>query len=219
MNKNDLLNRVEHERHIDRDKIKVFKGRKFTVAAKRGDDVFSFGEFDEIRYSSTYAQQFSIISNTELIVTPDEVARKNIWIDLNLNNNYSFRMVDNPDEVIELEDLIKTEDKYIFKTDVLETGDFIRLKYILPHIAYNGTAVVTTVEEYKIELMLFGLEQRHQYIDIWARDIYTGDNDFEFEILNKHEYVAKNLHDWYAFDSDTISESDVITALDVLEED
>lgn len=191
MNKKDLLDHIEHEKVVDKNKLRKMYDRKFGLSAIRGNATIVLGEYDDINYTNFYKDKIDIIRKMDIVVTPTEVLHKHTSISLNVDSDYTFKMQDTG-EVIEMKDLIKDEDKYILKTDLLELGDFIRFKRIFPAMTFEGTAIVSYVETYKIEMLVFGNNDKYRYIDIWAHEIFNDDQEFEFEILNKHEYVTSN---------------------------
>ena len=217
MNKHDLIDHIEHEADVDKTKIRDLYDRKFTVTAYRGDEVIGLGEFDNIR-DLRYNKDKLYISNTDNItITPGETVERITSAELDINLDYTFRMLDN-NETFEMKDLIIKKNKCVFKTDVIELGDFIRFKRVYSQDKYySGIAIVTEVETYKIEIMAFNNE-RYERVDIWAHTLSTDDQDFEFEILEKHEYVEHHndcvVEDDEAEDVEEISDD----AVDVLDE-
>lgn len=217
MNKHDLLDHIEHELVVDETQIRKLYDRKFTVTAYRGDDAIGLGEFDNIR-DMNYHKDRLYMSNTENItISPGETVERVTSTELDINLDYTFRMLDT-DETFEMRDLITEQNKYVLKTDVIEVGDFIRFKRIYPHDVYfSGTAIVSTVETYKLEIMIFNDEQ-YNYVDVWAHELSTDGQDFEFEILAKHEYVRNS--DSVAENTDDDEEDDLDEeAEDVLDEE
>jgi hypothetical protein len=218
MNKHDLFDHIEYESDVDKTKIRELYGRKFTVTAYRGDDVTGIGEFDNI-HDMSYRKDKLYISNTcNITIAPGEVVEKEISTELDINLDYTFRMLDN-NETFEMRDLITKKSNYVFKTDVIEIGDFIRFKRIYSQGQYHsGTAIITDVETYKLEMMVFNNTQ-YQYIDIWPLELYVDGQDFEFEIIAKHEYVENhNIKPLYVFsESDDVEDEDE-EAVDVLDE-
>ena len=200
MNKHDLLDHIEYESDVDKTKIRDLYGRKFTVTAYRGDDVIGIGEFDNIHDMSYRKDKLHISNTCNITIAPGEAVEKEISTELDINLDYTFRMLDN-DETFEMRDLITKKSNYVLKTDVIEIGDFIRFKRIYSQDKYHsGTAIITDVETYKLEMMVFN-DTRYQYIDIWAHELYVDGQDFEFEIIAKHEYVENhNVKPVYIFD-------------------
>ena len=217
MNKHDLLDHIEYEVDVDKTKIQDLYDRRFTVTAYRRDDVIGLGEFDDI-HEMNFNKDKLYISNTENItIAPGEMIERITSVELDINFNYTIRMLDT-DETIEMRDLITEESRYVFKTDVIELGDFIRFKRIYSKDSYySGTAIVGAVETFKLEIMVFNNTQ-YQYIDIWPHELYVDGQDFEFEIIAKHEYVENhNVKPVYVF-SDSDDSDDVEEAVDVLDE-
>lgn len=190
MNKQDLLDHIEHEVVVDKTKIRDLCDRRFTVTAYRSDRVTGLGEFDNIQHGIYYKDKLYISNTDNIAIAPGEMIEKTTSTELDLNLDYTFRMLDT-NETFEMRDLITEESRYVFKTDVIELGDFIRFKRISQDEYYTGTATITSVETYKLEIMVFNNE-RYECIDIWAHELYTDEQDFEFEILAKHEYVERN---------------------------
>lgn len=218
MNKHDLLDHIEHEVVVDKTKIRELYERKFTVTAYRGDEVIGLGEFDNIRMNLHKERLY--ISNTENItIAPGETIERTTSTELDINRDYTFRMLDT-NETIEMRDLIIEKNKYVFKTDVIELGDFIRFKRIYSQDKYySGTAIVNEVETYKLEIMAFNNEH-YERVDIWAHEMYKDGQDFEFEIIAKHEYVEH--HNDCEFKTVYISDDDYDLdeeAEDVLDEE
>ena len=216
MNKNDLLDHIEHEAEVDETKIRDLYNRNFTVTAHRGDDVIEIGKFNYMRDMNFIKHRFYISHKETVTIAPGETVEKDTSTQLNINFDYTFRMLDN-NETIEMRDLIKKKNKYVLKTDVIETGDFIRFKRIYSQDKYySGTAIVTAVETYKLEIIIFNNE-RCSYVDIWAHEIYLDGQDFEFEILAKHEYAERYID--CVIDTEDISDGAAdIEAVDVLDE-
>lgn len=219
MNKHDLLDHIEHEVVVDKTKIRDLYERRFTVTAYRSDRATKLGEFDNIRDMNFHKERLYISNTDNIAIAPGETIEKTTSTELDLNLDYTFRML-GTNETIEMRDLIIEKNKYVFKTDVIELGDFIRFKRIYSQDKYySGTAIVTEVETYKIEIMAFNNEH-YERVDIWAHEMYKDGQDFEFEIIAKHEYVEH--HNDCEFKTVYISDNDYDLdeeAEDVLDEE
>lgn len=217
MNKHDLLDHIKHVVDVDETKIRKLYDRKFTVTAYREDEVIGLGEFDDI-HEMNFNKDRLWISNTENItIAPGETVERITSAELDINFNYTIRMLDT-DETIEMRDLIIEKNKYVFKTDVIELGDFIRFKRIYSQDKYySGTAIVTEVETYRLGIMAFNNE-RCQRVDIWAHELYKDGQDFEFEIIAKHEYVEHHNDCVVDKSVDISDEVENVEAVDVLDE-
>ena len=212
MNKQDLLDHIEHEVVVDKTKIRDLYDRRFTVTAYRSDRVTRLGEFDNIQHGIYYKDKLYISNTDNIAIAPSETIERTTSAELDLNLDYTFRMLDT-NETFEMKDLITKKSKYVLKTNVIELGDFIRFKRIYSQDKhYSGTAIITDVETFRLEIMMFNNEH-HECDYIWAHELFTDEQDFEFEILAKHEYVERHN----VKTVDMLDEAEDVEAEDVLD--
>ena len=115
MNKQDLLDHIEHEVVVDKTKIRDLYDRRFTVTAYRSDRVTRLGEFDNIQHGIYYKDKLYISNTDNIAIAPGEMIEKTTSTELDLNLDYTFRMLDT-NETFEMRDLITKKSKLFIGT-------------------------------------------------------------------------------------------------------
>lgn len=95
---------------------------------------------------------------------------------------------------VKLEDCKTTKTHCKIRKDILDTGDFVRLKYYKKNEGYfTGTAYIASNDGFEL-IMYVGNEEEAKSIHVYGWELLDYKIRLEIEILHKAEHIEHNLY-------------------------